>query len=254
MGRLENKVAVITGGNSGVGAAAAKLFAKEGAKVVISARRQAQLEAAAEEIRAQGGEVLPVICDISVSAQADALIEKAAAAYGKIDILVNNAGILEEGIKPIDKVTDEDLDRVLNINTKGTIYCTRAAVNHMKVNGGGSIVNIASVAGVMGNGGAAYVSSKASIVGITTHTALRFAGQGIRCNVVCPGSIATPMLMGAKDTPQDADMMSQMMKHSDMKVGICMPDDVANIALFLASDESRVITGQKIICDLGSTL
>ena len=253
MGRLENKVALITGGNSGVGAAAAKLFAKEGAKVVVSARRQAQLEAVAQEIRAQGGEVLPVVCDISVSAQAETLIEKAVEAYGKIDILVNNAGVLEEGIKPIDKVTDEDLDRVLNINTKGTIYCTRAAVNAMKENGG-SIVNIASVAGVMGNGGAAYVSSKASIVGITTHTALRFAGQGIRCNVVCPGSIATPMLMGAKDTPQDADMMGQMMKHSDMKVGICMPDDVANIALFLASDESRVITGQKIICDLGSTL
>ena len=254
MGRLDGKTAVITGGNSGVGAATARLFASEGAKVVISARRQAQLDAVAEGIRAEGGEVLPVVCDISKSEDCENLVEKAVQTYGKIDILVNNAGVLEEGLKPIDKVTNEDLDYVLDTNTKGTIYCTRAAVNSMMESGGGAIVNVASIAGVAGNGGAAYVTSKSAILGLTSHTALRFAGQGIRCNAVCPGSIATPMLANATYENQDKDMFGQMLKHSDMKVGICTPEDLANIIIFLASDESRAISGQKIVCDFGSNL
>ena len=254
MGRLENKVAVITGGNSGVGEATARLFAKEGAKLVISARRVDRLDAVAGEIRAAGGEVLAVGCDISKVDDVNNLIAAAVEQYGKIDILVNNAGVLEEGLKPIDKVTDEDLDYVLNINTKGTIYCTRAAVNSMMESGGGAIVNVASIAGVAGNGGAAYVTSKSAILGLTSHTALRFAGQGIRCNAVCPGSIATPMLANATYENQDKDMFGQMLKHSDMKVGICTPEDLANIIIFLASDESRAISGQKIVCDFGSNL
>ena len=254
MGRLENKVAVITGGNSGVGEATARLFAKEGAKLVISARRVDRLDAVAGEIRAAGGEVLAVGCDISKVDDVNNLIAAAVEQYGKIDILVNNAGVLEEGLKPIDKVTDEDLDYVLNINTKGTIYCTRAAVNSMMTSGGGAIVNVASIAGVAGNGGAAYVTSKSAILGLTSHTALRFAGQGIRCNAVCPGSIATPMLANATYENQDKDMFGQMLKHSDMKVGICTPEDLANIIIFLASDESRAISGQKIVCDFGSNL
>lgn len=254
MGRLDGKVIVITGGNSGVGATAAKMAAKEGAKVVISARREAQLEAVAEKIRAAGGEAIAVVADISVPGDADNLIKQTVDTYGGIDVLVNDAGVLEEGLKPIDKVSDEDLDWILSINTKGTIYCTRAAVNAMMDLGGGSIVNIASVAGVMGSGGAAYVASKASIIGLTTHTALRFAGQGIRCNVICPGSIATPMLANANPENQDADMFGQMLKHSDLKVGICTPQDIANIIIFFASDESRAITGQRIIADFGSTM
>ena len=254
MGRLENKVAVITGGNSGVGEATARLFAKEGAKLVISARRVDRLDAVAGEIKAAGGEVLAVGCDISKVDDVNNLIAAAVEQYGKIDILVNNAGVLEEGLKPIDKVTDEDLDYVLNINTKGTIYCTRAAVNSMMTSGGGAIVNVASIAGVAGNGGAAYVTSKSAILGLTSHTALRFAGQGIRCNAVCPGSIATPMLANATYENQDKDMFGQMLKHSDMKVGICTPEDLANIIIFLASDESRAISGQKIVCDFGSNL
>lgn len=254
MGRLEGKVVIVTGGNSGVGAATAQLFAKEGAKVVISARRQAQLEEVAAKIREAGGEVLPVVTDISKPEDAKNLVAKTVEAYGKVDVLVNNAGVLEEGLKPIDKVTDEDMDRILGINAKGTMYCMREALAEMKKANCGSIVNVASVAGVMGCGGAAYVSSKAAIVGVTRHTALRFAGTGIRCNAVCPGSIATPMVANARPDNQDPDMFGQMAKHSDMRVGVCMPDDVANIILFLASDESRAITGQAIVSDFGSTL
>ena len=121
MGRLQDKVAIITGGNSGVGAATALLFAKEGAKVVISARRQPQLEEVAEKVRAAGGEILPVVCDISKPEDADHLIAKTVETYGKVDVLINSAGVLEEGLKPIDRVVDADIDRIIDINTKGTI-------------------------------------------------------------------------------------------------------------------------------------
>ena len=254
MERLQDKVAIITGGNSGVGAATALLFAKEGAKVVITARRQPQLDEVAAKIREAGGEVLPVVSDISKKGDADAVVAKAVEADGKVDILVNNAGVLEEGLKPIDRVNDDDLDRILDINTKGTMYCMRAATVEMSKNGSGSIVNVASVAGVMGCGGAAYVSSKAAIIGVTKHTALRFAGTGIRCNAVCPGTIVTPMVAGMNPANMDADMFGQMAKHSDLKVSPCMPEDVANILLFLASDESRAITGQVLVTDFGGTL
>ena len=254
MGRLQDKVAIITGGNSGVGAATALLFAKEGAKVVITARRQPQLDEVAAKIREAGGEVLPVVSDISKKGDADAVVAKAVEAYGKVDILVNNAGVLEEGLKPIDRLNDDDLDRILDINTKGTMYCMRAATTEMSKTGTGSIVNVASVAGVMGCGGAAYVSSKAAIIGVTKHTALRFAGTGIRCNAVCPGTIVTPMVAGMNPANMDADMFGQMAKHSDLKVPPCMPEDVANILLFLASDESRAITGQALVTDFGGTL
>ena len=254
MGRLQDKVAIITGGNSGVGAATAILFAKEGAKVVISARRQPQLEEVAAKIREAGGEVLPVVSDISKAEDADNLIAKAVEAYGNVDVLINCAGVLEEGLKPIDRATDEDINRIIDINTKGTMYCMRAAAAQMAKTGKGSIVNVASVAGVMGCGGAAYVASKAAVIGATRHTALRFAGTGIRCNAVCPGTIVTPMVAGMNPANLDADMFGQMGKHSDLRVQPCMPDDVANILLFLSSDESRAITGQVLVTDFGSTL
>ena len=254
MGRLDGKVAIITGGNSGVGAATAKLFAKEGAKVSITARREGPLEDVAKEIREAGGEVLPLATDISKKGDADKLVAKAVEVYGKLDILVNNAGVLEEGLKPIDRFTDEDLDRIVEINEKGTMYCMRAASAEMAKTGYGSIVNVASIAGVMGCGGAAYVASKAAIIGVTRHTALRFAGTNIRCNAVCPGTIVTPMVIGTNPASLDPDMMGQMAKHSDLKVQPCMPDDVANILLFLASDESRAITGQALQTDFGGTL
>ena len=254
MGRLQDKVAIITGGNSGVGAATAVIFAREGAKVVITARREPQLEEVAAKIREAGGEVLPIVSDISRTGDADRLVAEAVKAYGKVDILVNNAGVLEEGLKPIDRAKDEDINRIIDINTKGTMYCMRAAAAEMEKSGKGSIVNVASVAGVMGCGGAAYVASKAAIIGVTRHTALRFAGTGIRCNAVCPGTIITPMVAGMNVYNMDPDMFGQMAKHGDLKVQPCMPEDVANILLFLASDESRAITGQSIVTDFGSTL
>ncbi len=227
MNRLKGKIAVITGGNSGVGAATAKLFAAEGATVVITARREAALKEVADEITAAGGEVYAVSTDISKPEDPEMLMQKVVDKYGKIDILVNNAGILEQGLKPIDKFLDEDMDRIIETNEKGTMRCMRAASKRMTT--GGAIVNVASVAGEKGCGGAAYVASKAAVIGLTKHTALRFQKDGIRCNAICPGNIITPMTMGTDPKALDPDMIGAMMTHSDIKAQSCTAEDVAKL-------------------------
>ena len=252
MDRLKGKVAVITGGNSGVGEATAKLFAKEGAVVVITARREAALTKVAAEIKAAGGEAFAVSTDISKPEDPEGLMELVLKKYGKIDILINNAGILETGLKPIDRFLDEDLDRIVETNQKGTMRCMRAAARRMQ--SGASIVNVASVAGVKGCGGAAYVASKAAVIGVTKHTALRFHQTGIRCNAICPGNIITPMTTGTDPAVLDPDMIGAMAAHSNLKTPSCTAEDVANVILFFASDESRAITGQVIVTDFGAML
>lgn len=252
MKRLEGKVAVITGGNSGVGEATALLFAEEGAKVVISARRIDNLLKVEEKIKAIGGEVLTVRCDISNDDDCNNLIHEAIHKFGKIDCLVNNAGVLDTSIKGIDKYLDDDFDKVVAINQKGTMQVMRAALNHME--SGSSIVNVASVAGVNGGGGAVYVSTKAALIGLTKHVALVNASNKIRCNAVCPGTIVTPMTMQMDPKALDMSVMGAMQKHGDLTVQPCMAIDVARIILFLASDESKPLTGQILVSDFGANL
>ncbi len=254
MGRLEGKVAIITGGNSGIGAKSAELFAKEGAKVVISARREAQLNEVAAKILAEGGEVMSVTCDISKADQCKALVEKTVEAFGTVDILINNAGVLDAGIEAVEKVTDETIDYLIDINTKGTIYVTRECAKVMLNKESGSIVNVASVAGYCGNGGAAYVASKAAVIGLTKNIAMRAAASNVRCNAVCPGTVVTPMTMGLQKDKLDMDMLSAMNKHADNSLPPCMPEEVANVLLFLASDESSAVTGQVMVVDHGADL
>ena len=174
--------------------------------------------------------------------------------YGRVDVMVNNAGVLENGLLPIDRFKTEDWEWVSRINNLGTMLCMQYASNIMKEQGGGSIVNISSIAGAKGFGGSVYVSTKAAIIGLTYNTAMRFAGTGIRCNVICPGSVITPMITTQKPEDYDPDMMGVMAKYGNLDVGACQPIDVANLALFLASDESSCITGQSIIIDKGYSL
>lgn len=252
MCNLKDKTAVITGGNSGVGAATAMLFAKSGANVVISARRQAALDEVAEKIISEGGNVLTVSTDISKDEDCKNLMNAAIEKFGKIDILVNNAGVLDTGLAPVDKFDDEEIQKVISINQVGTMQCIRAALAHMSE--GGSIVNVASVAGVNGGGGAAYVSTKSAIIGITKHTALLLADKYIRCNAICPGTIVTPMTMNMKPENLDMRMMGAMNKHNDLKIKPCMAEDVANVIAFFASDNSQSLTGQIIVSDFGASL
>lgn len=250
--RLEGKVALITGSNSGVGEETAREFVKEGAKVIICARRKDALEKTKEELLKMGGEVLDVVCDISKDEDVRHLFEEIEKKYGKLDILVNNAGVLDHNLNSIDNYTDEDFERVIRINQEGTMRVTREALKHMEE---GSIVNVASVAGVYGCGGAVYVASKGALIGLTKHTAMRYAGTKIRCNAVCPGSILTPMTTGMDLKSINMNMMGQMAKHADLKgCRPCKPEDVSSVILFLASDESRALTGQIIVSDFGADL
>ena len=162
MNRLKGKTAIITGGNSGVGAATALLFAKEGANVVISARRKNVLDEVAESIKGFGGSVLAVAKDISKDEDCKALVKAAIDTFGGVDILVNNAGVLDTGLAPIDRFDDAELQKIISVNQTGTMQCIRAALEVMKE--GASIVNVASVAGYNGGGGAAYVSDRKSVV------------------------------------------------------------------------------------------
>lgn len=250
--RLEGKVAIITGANSGVGAATAKAFAAEGAKLVICARRKEALDAVAEEIKANGGEVIAVSADISNNDDCVNVVKTAVDTYGSVDVLVNNAGVLDTGLKAIDKFDDVEIQKIISVNQVGTMQMIRAAL--AKMTSGASIVNVASVAGYNGGGGAAYVSSKSAIIGITKHTAMLLAKEGIRCNAICPGTIVTPMVAGMAPETLDPRMMGAMATHGDLTLPPCMPEDVANILLFLSSNESKAITGQIIVTDFGVNL
>ena len=253
MNRLQGKTVVITGANSGVGAAAALLFAAEGANVVLGARRVEPLKEVADKITAAGGKAVAVATDIAKDEDCKTIIQAAVDQFGCIDVLVNNAGVLDTGLRAVDKYDDGELQKILAVNEVGTMQCIRAAVNQMGK--GASIINVASVAGYNGGGGAAYVASKAAVIGITKHTALLLAAKGIRCNAICPGNIMTPMTAGMDPSKLDMGMMGAMAKHNDLQgVPSCQAEDVANILLFFASDESKAVTGQAIVSDFGASL
>ena len=256
MNRLTDKVIVITGASSGVGKTAAVMMAAEGATVVLSARSKEKLEAIAAGIAAAGGNSRSIPTDISDPASVKAMIDATVAEFGRLDAIVNCAGILEAGLPAIDKFKDEDLERILDTNTKGTMYCMREASRAMLAAGkGGSIVNVASVAGVIGNGGAAYVASKGAVIAASRQAALRLNRDNIRVNSICPGSINTPMNSNAQVIP-DMDLINQLMKHADLarQPMICEPEHVAHLIIYLASDESAPVTGQSIVMDYGVNL
>ena len=160
--------------------------------------------------------------------------------------------MLDTGLAPVDKFDDAEMQKVIGINQIGTMQCLRAVIPHME--SGAAIVNVASVAGVNGGGGAAYVSTKSAIIGITKHVALLLADKYIRCNAVCPGTIVTPMTMNMKPEQLDMRMMGAMSKHADLKLKPCMADDVANVIEFLASDRSAALTGQVLVSDFGASM
>ena len=250
MNRLEGKVTVVTGANSGVGAAIAKLFAAEGATVVMTARREAALEEVSAQIEKAGGKTFVMATDISKPDDPERLMAAVEEKYGKIDVLVNNAGILESGLKPVDRFTDEDLDRIIETNQKGTMRCMRAATKRMKA--GASIVNIASVAGEKGCGGAVYVSTKAAVIGVTKHTALRFQAEGIRCNAICPGGVETEIggsMMSGSGINQFG--MGRAMAGLDKEIRTGKPEELAAAVLFVASDEASFMTGACVKVDGG---
>ena len=259
MGLLTGKTALITGAARGIGKAVAMKFAQEGANIaftdlVLNDDMAAGLEATRKEIEALGVKCNAYAGNAADFAETEAVVNKIKEDFGSIDVLVNNAGVVDSGIEAIEKVSDATVDRLIDINAKGTIYMAREASKIMIEKKSGSVVNVASVAGYCGNGGAAYVSSKAAVIGLTKNMAMRCASVGVRCNAVCPGSVVTPMITTMDRTKLDMDMMGAMSKHADLTLPVCQPEEVANLLLFLSSEDSKAITGQVIVIDHGADL
>ena len=247
MGRLDGKVAIISGGARGQGEVEAKLFAKEGAKVVfgdILDDEGRQVEAA---IRQAGGEATYVHLDVTQEADWQEAVQTAVSTYGKLDILVNNAGILRRD--GIEETTKELWDTILAVNATGVFLGTKYAIPEMRKAGGGSIVNISSISGMIALGGPAYNASKGAVRVFTKVTAVHHADDNIRCNSVHPGPVRTPM---TESTYSDPDMLAQRLQ--SMPLGrIGTSEDIAYGVLYLASDEAAYVTGSELVIDGGYT-
>ena len=247
--RLAGKVALISGGARGMGAAEARMFAREGAKVIIGDVLEAEGRQVEAEITEAGGEALFVNLDVTSEASWDAAVAAAVARFGKLDVLVNNAGIVARG-HLLDSSLDE-WNRVMNVNSTGVYLGTKTAIPEMLKAGGGSIVNISSMSGMVGQDYVqpAYNASKGAVRIFTKSVAVQYARQGIRINSVHPGPIDTPMA-GARLT--DADLQRQADERSPMG-RTAHPDEVAYGVLFLASDEASFMTGSELVIDGGAT-
>ncbi|MBM4761170.1 glucose 1-dehydrogenase [Bacillus sp. B15-48] len=245
MGRLNGKVAIITGAAMGQGEAEAELFAKEGAKVVTTDIEVTELEKVVQRIIDNGGDAIALQHDVSNEENWKQVIAAAIDKYGKIDILVNNAGIV--AFEKVADVKFEDFNRIMSINAAGTYLGMKHVIPEMKKNGGGSIVNISSIAAYVATGGAAYAGSKGAVLSMTKNTALEYAKYKIRVNSVHPGTIITRMVDAAF---QDEEYKKKILEGTPLPY-LGEPIDVAYGALYLASDESRFITGSELIIDGG---
>jgi NAD(P)-dependent dehydrogenase (short-subunit alcohol dehydrogenase family) len=248
---LKNKVAIITGARRGMGRTHALTLAKAGAKVVVSDISQEDCEEVVEEIKKDGGEAIAIKCDISKKAEVDKMIDETVKKWKKIDILVNNAGIV--GFKPFLDMTEEEWDKIININLRGYFLCAQAAAKEMAKQKSGAIVNIASVAmGQVGMGFAGlthYCASKGGIVAMAEAMALDLAPYNIRVNTIAPGFIDTPMAAGTK---QDAKTMEATLAQIPLRRP-GDPQEISNAVLFLASDASSYMTGSVMVVDGGWT-
>lgn len=250
--RLRNKVALITGGASGIGEATARLFAREGARVVVGDVQSELGKELVRQIRAEGGEAAFVELDVTVEANVKRAIDFTVEKYGRLDVLFNNAGI--ENPKTDVDTTEEEWDRVLDINAKGVFLGTKHAVPAMKKGGGGAIVNTASAFAIVGYPGfAAYHASKGAVRFLTKSTALTHARANIRCNCICPGAIETPLLTRVIDAAPDPAAARSAWEQIEPVGRLGKPEEVAYAVLFLASDEASFVTATELIVDGGYT-
>lgn len=242
---LEGKVAVISGGTRGIGNAIAWKFAEQGANLALIATRDSERnKKAVKELSETGRDVRLYICDVKDPEQVVSVAEEILADFGTVDVLVNNAGITRDNLLP--SLSVMDIDDVIDVNLKGTIYLTRAFVRSFVKQRHGNIVNISSVVGLMGNKGQAnYAASKAGIIGFTKTVAKEYGRRNIRCNAIAPGYIQTEMTAALNE-----DQTNEIAKQLPLgRLG--QPEDVADLALFLAGDSSRYITGEVIKVDGG---
>lgn len=249
--RLDGKVAVITGGGSGMGKIASELFASEGAKVVLTDVNDEAGEAAAARIVAGGGDAAYVHADVSKESEAEAMVQTAVERFGGLHILYNNAGVMLPDDGSVDTTDERIWDITLGVNVKGVAFGCKFGVPAMIASGGGSIINVASFVAWLGaaTSQTAYTASKGAVLAMTREIAVEYARKGVRCNALCPGPIETPLLM---QLLSDEQKKQRRFVHIPMgRLG--QAEELAKAALFLASDDSSYMTGASLIVDGGIT-
>ena len=251
--QFQGKVVVITGAGSGMGLAMATQFAAEGAAVVAGDWNTARLDAAVEAIRGSGGAIVGASGDIADRATAEALVDLAASTHGRLDVLVNNAGVMDY-MQGVGELEDDVWRRVLGINLDGPMFTMRRAVPAMIAQGGGAIVNIASVGGLHGGAaGAAYTVAKHGLVGLTKNTAWMYAPRGVRTNAIAPGATKTNIGETMSRERLDPAGAARLGAFTALAPAYLDPEDIAALALFLASDEARFVNGAIVAADAGWT-
>lgn len=258
--KLEGKVAIVTGAASGLGLATARRFAREGARVVCADVDEQAAARLAGELAAEGSRAIAVAVDVTREQDVRRMVETTAQAFGGVDVLVANAGIA--GVGSVETTSRETWDRVLAVNLTGVWLCNRAVVPAMRARGGGSVINQASIAGLVGFSGIApYAAAKAGVIGLTRQAAVEYAATGIRFNAVCPGTVVTPLVVrtyeerggiatGARQSLDDA-LRANAARYPMQRLGT--PEDVASMVAFLASAEAAWITGAVFPVDGGYT-
>lgn len=249
MKTLQDKIALVTGGTTGIGRATAIAFARAGAKVVVAGRRQQEGDETVRLIKAAGGTAIFVAADVSKAADVQNLVARTVATYGRLDIAFNNAGVESAVIAPTADQDDFDFDKVFAINVKGVYLSMKHQIPAMLKNGGGVIVNTSSVAGQIGMPGAGpYVASKHAVIGLTKNAALEYAKLGIRVNAVAPAAIETPMLdRFTESVPRD--LLTSF--HPIGRLG--KPEEIAEAVVWLSSPQASFVTGQTLAVDGGFT-
>ncbi len=252
MGIVSDKVAMVTGSGTGIGRATALKFAEEGAKVIVSDINRSSGEETASLIQKNGGEALFVKADVASADEVNALVREAIKAFGTLDCVCNNAGI-EGTIAPLADQSIEDFDSVLAVNLRGMFLCLQAEIRQMKTAGGGAIVNLASVAGLIGFPGLSpYVATKHAVNGLTKNAALEYGKDGIRVNSICPGGIDTRMLDSLAEQATSGAQSSREMMDPLHPIGrIGRPEEVAELIVWLCSSRASFVTGANIPIDGG---
>lgn len=251
--KLKDKVSLITGAASGMGRATAILFAKEGSRVVAADVDEAGGRQTVDLVHQAGGDAIFVQANVALEAEVQNMVAKTIEKYGRLDVLFNNAGV-EQGVE-LTEMTEQEWDRVVDIDLKGVFLGCKYGIREMLKSGGGSVINTASISGITAqNLLPAYNAAKAGVINLTHNIALEYGPRNIRANAICPGAIDTPMFRRAFDAKPDMAPMRRYFRGIIPMGRFGQPEDIAKVALFLASDDSAYVTGHALVVDGGLTI